>query len=65
MDHPEYIPREIAKETDKAYMVKVEVANRRDGWFTKFRWVAKKVCKPCDISGFVNVPEWIISNGKW
>lgn len=60
-----YIDREIAKETEKAYLVKQEVRNRRDGWHTNFKWVAKKVCKPSDREGFVLVPDWIVGNGVW
>ena len=42
----EYIEREIVKETEKAYLVKQEINNRRDGMKTKFIWVAKSKCKP-------------------
>lgn len=60
-----YIDRKIVKETKKAYMVEQEVNNRRDGWHTNFKWVAKSVCKTSDKEGFVGVPEWIIGNGIW
>lgn len=46
MTYQEYIDREVVKETEKAYLVKQEVNNRRDGWYTKFVWVAKSQCKP-------------------
>lgn len=45
MKYREYIDREIVKETEKAYLVKVEVNNRRDGQHTNFKWVAKSKCK--------------------
>ena len=45
MKYQEYIDREIVKETEKAYLVKVEVDNRRDGRHTNFMWVAKSKCK--------------------
>ena len=45
MKYQEYIDREIVKETEKAYLVKVEVDNRRDGQHTNFKWVAKLKCK--------------------
>lgn len=44
--YQEYIEREVVKETAKAYMVKQEINNRRDGQYTKFKWVAKSICKP-------------------
>ena len=46
MKYQEYIEREIIKETDKAYLVKQPVNNRRDGNCIKFKWVAKSKCKP-------------------
>lgn len=64
-EYREYINRKIVKETEKAYMVEQEVRNSRDGWHTNFRWVAKKICKPVDIEGYVAVPEWAVSNGVW
>lgn len=45
MEYQEYIDREIVKETEKAYLVKVEIDNRRDGSRIDFRWVAKSQCK--------------------
>lgn len=60
----DYINREIVRETEKAYLVKQEVNNRRDGWHTNFRWVAKSVCKNRD-GNFVDVPEWLVSEGRW
>ncbi len=44
--YQEYIEREVIKETANAYMVKQEINNRRDGQHTKFKWVAKSICKP-------------------
>lgn len=44
--YQEYIEREVVKETADAYMVKQEINNRRDGQRTKFKWVAKSLCKP-------------------
>lgn len=64
-EHKEYIDRKIVKETTKAYLVEQEVNNRRDGWHINFRWVAKKICKPCETEGYVAVPEWAVSNGIW
>lgn len=46
MKYREYIEREIVRETEKAYLVKQEICNRRDGQLTRFRWVAKSQCKP-------------------
>ena len=71
--YQEYIRRRIVRETEKAYLVEQEVNNRRDGWRTNFRWVAKKCCKgreKCIINGIVYVdtvlvPEWLVSNGVW
>lgn len=81
MKQSEYIDREVVKETEKAYLVKVAVYNRRDGMHTDFKWVAKSVCKPAEITKridalpeeakalfkgkFVAVPVWIIGNGVW
>jgi hypothetical protein len=45
MKYQEYIDREIVMESEKAYLVKVEVDNRRDGQYTNFIWVAKSKCK--------------------
>lgn len=64
-EYKEYIDRKVVKETAKAYMVEQEINNRRDGWHTNFKWVAKSVCKPCEKEGYVSVPEWIIPNGVW
>lgn len=44
--YQEYIEREVVKETANAYLVKQEINNRRDGQCTKFKWVAKSICKP-------------------
>ena len=60
----EYIRRRIVRETEKAYLVEQEVNNRRDGWHTNFRWVAKKCCKDLE-NDTVLVPEWLVSNGVW
>ena len=60
----EYIRRRIVRETEKAYLVEQEVNNRRDGWHTNFRWVAKKCCKGLE-NDTVLVPEWLVSNGVW
>ena len=65
MAYQEYISRKVVRETEKAYLVEVEVNNRRDGWKTKFRWVGKSICKPSNIQGEVNVPTYAISNGVW
>lgn len=65
MEYREYIDREVVKETKKAYLVKQEINNPRDGWHTKFRWVGKSICRPSEIDGCVKVPEWIIGNGIW
>ncbi len=64
MKYEEYIKREIVRETEKAFLVKQEVRNRRDGWRTNFRWVAKSACKERD-GETVLVPEWLVSNGVW
>lgn len=61
----DFIPREVVKETAKAYLVKAEVNNPRDGWHTKFEWVGKSVCKPSNKQGYVDVPEWVIGNAIW
>lgn len=45
-DGKDYIDREVVRETEKAYLVKLEYSNRRDGTGTKFRWVGKSICKP-------------------
>ena len=79
--HSEYIDREVVKETEKAYLVKVAVNNRRDGMKTVFKWVAKSVCKPAEITAriealpeeakvlfkgkYVAVPVWIIGDAQW
>ena len=60
----EYIRRTIVRETEKAYLIEQEVNNRRDGWHTNFRWVAKKCCKDRE-NDTVLVPEWLVSNGVW
>ena len=65
MTYKEYIPRKIVRETEKAYLVEQEVNNRRDGWRTNFRWVAKSVCNGFDDNGYALVPEWCVSNGVW
>lgn len=67
MKSGEYIDRKIVKETEKAYLVEQEVNNRRDGWHTNFRWVAKRFCRNPEngLPGFVAVPEWLVSNGVW
>lgn len=62
--YQEYIGREIVKETQKAYLVKQEVNNRRDGCRTNFRWVGKSVCKERH-GDVVLVPEWLVPNGVW
>ena len=56
--------RRIVRETEKAYLVEQEVNNRRDGWHTNFKWVAKKCCKGQE-NDTVLVPEWLVSNGVW
>lgn len=65
MSYQEYIERKVVKETEKAYLVEQQVANRRDGWKINFKWVAKKVCKPSNNEGTVMVPEWAVGNGVW
>mgnify|MGYP007013874051 CR=1 FL=1 len=65
MTYQEYYSRKIVRETEKAYLVEQEVNNRRDGWHTNFKWVSKKICKPSEVEGEVNVPEWAVSNGIW
>ena len=62
--YKEYIERKIARETEKAYLVEQEVNNRRDGWKTNFKWVAKSICKEYN-GETVLVPEWAVSNGVW
>lgn len=74
--YQEYIRRNIVKETDRAFMVEQEVNNRRDGWKTKYKWVAKSKCKDrqteqMEVCGTllkkdtVLVPEWLVGNGVW
>ena len=41
----DYIRRNIVGETQKAFLVEQEVNNRRDGWYTNKKWVAKSRCK--------------------
>ena len=53
----EDIRRRIVRETEKAYLVEQEVNNRRDGWHTNFRRVAKKSCKGPENDTEL-VPEW-------
>lgn len=65
MAYQEYIDRKVVRETTKAYLVEQQIANRRDGWMTKFKWVAKSICKESDAPGYVAVPEWVVSNGVW
>lgn len=60
----EYINRKIVKESAKAYMVEQVIANRRDGWHTNFKWVAKSICKNKK-DNTVDVPGWAVSNGEW
>ena len=62
--YQEYIKRKIVRETAKAYLVEQEVNNRRDGWRTNFKWVAKSVCKE-RVEDTVLVPEWLVCNGAW
>lgn len=64
------IPREIVRQTEKAYLVAVNVDNRRDGSKTKFKWVPKSVCpEVVHIEGypadFALVPEEWIPNCVW
>lgn len=68
-----YITRPVARETDKAYLVKQAVNNRRDGTQIKLRWVPKSVCK-CTRHTFIcgydfgietEVPETWVSEGRW
>ena len=79
--YSEYIDREVVKETRKAYLVKQEINNRRDGTHIKFKWVAKSICKPSEQQALidalpveildklnmkiVSVPEWAVSEGRW
>lgn len=44
--YQEYIEREVVRETEKAYLVKQEVDNRRDGRKTNLKWVPKCKCRP-------------------
>lgn len=64
-----YITRRIVKETEKAYLVEQQVNNRRDGMHTNFKWVAKSQCKNHINTEYgieyVDVPEWLVSNGVW
>lgn len=68
-----YIARKVVKETEKAYLVEVTVANRRDGWHTKFKWVGKSICKDAEydeafekcFGKHVYVPETVIGNAVW
>ena len=57
--------RTDGKKAKYMVLVEQEVNNRRDGWHINFRWVAKKICKPCETEGYVAVPEWAVSNGIW
>lgn len=64
----EYIYRQVAKETIKAYLVEVPYNNRRDGWGIKQKWVAKSICgktQDCGLGKFVEVPTSVIGNGIW
>ena len=67
-----YIRRNIIKETDKAFLVDQEVNNRRDGWHTNYKWVAKSYCKDRQtvvVSGItfdsVDVSVERVGNGVW
>lgn len=67
-----YIRRNIIKETEKAYLVEQHVNNRRDGWYTDYKWVAKSCCKDrqtmvvCGITfDTVDVSVECVSNGVW
>ena len=56
----EYIERPVVKETEKAYLVKVFVNNRRDGSKIKTKWVAKSRCIPmCEErqKAYDNIPD--------
>lgn len=66
----EYTRRAITQETNKAYLVEQVVNNPRDGYHTKFKWVAKSQCKNletlevCGITlKWVYVPNSLVSNG--
>lgn len=61
----EYISRRIVKETAKAYLVEQIIDNKRDGCKMHFKWVAKSVCKPSELSGEVKVPTSCVPNGVW
>lgn len=68
-----YITRPVVRETDKAYLVKQAVNNRRDGTKIKLRWVPKNVCngtRHTFICGYdfgieTEVPETWVSEGRW
>lgn len=62
--YQEYIERKVVRETEKAYLVEQEIRNRRDGWRTELKWVAKSICKK-STNELVLVPEWAVSNGVW
>ena len=71
MNQP-YIRRNIIRETDKAYLVEQSVNNRRDGFRTNFKWVAKSCCKDrqtLTVDGIifdtVDVSTNCVSNGVW
>ena len=67
-----YIRRNIIKETEKAFLVDQEVNNRRDGWYTNYKWVAKSCCKDRQtlvVNGIkfdtIEVSVEAVSNGVW
>jgi hypothetical protein len=67
-----YIRRNIISETEKAFLVAQEVNNRRDGWHTNHKWVAKSLCKDrqtLTVNGItfdtVDVSTEAVANGVW
>ena len=55
----DYQYREVVRETEKAYLVKVHINHRTFGNKTVFKWVAKSACK-VDANGDVFVPVWLV-----
>ena len=55
----DYAWHKIAKETEKAYMVEVNIRHKTFGTKTVFKWVGKSACK-VDENGDVFVPVWLV-----
>lgn len=56
----DYVYREVAKETKKAYLVKTQCF--RFSSAITFKWIAKSVCK-IDENGDVFCPSWLVDEG--